>query len=232
MASADVIIPEVTARIFECPFASLLDLGCGFGKWGYLTKIRLKTIKESAYILGCDVWLPDLRFCKQHGIYDDYVRCDVRAMPFKERSLDVVVACEVLEHLTKLEGQAFIRQAELIASRNLIISTPNGQWPQDALLGNEFQRHRSAWLSEELRESGFRVVGVGGLSTRARSKLLRFLGRGKGLPALGSVILALGGILSPRIPRLGNELVASKRTDRHIESPAVRLHSSLRDPSR
>lgn len=213
MASADAIIPEVIFRIFERRFNSLLDFGCGFGKWGYLTKIQLKTIGGSEYVVGCDVWLHNLSFCREHGIYDDYVRCDIRAIPFRERSFEVVVACEVLEHLTKPEGRKFIGQAEHVASRNLIISTPNGEWPQDALLGNEFQRHRSAWVSEELRQLGFHVAGVAGLSAGTRGKLLRYLGRGKGLPALGSVILALAGILSPRIPRLGNELVASKRIE-------------------
>jgi len=213
MGSGDAIVPEVTTRIFECRFSSLVDFGCGIGKWGYLTKVRLKMIGDSAFMVGCDVWLPNLEFCKEHEVYDDCVRCDIRAIPFMERSFDVVVACEVLEHLTKPEGHAFIGQVERTASRNLIISTPNGEWHQESLLGNDFQRHRSAWVSAELSELGFRVAGVGGFSAGTRRKLLKYLGRGKGLPALGSVILMLAGILSPRIPRLGTELVASKRTD-------------------
>lgn len=210
MGSADELVPHVMSKIFEDKFSSMVDCACGLGKWGYLTRVRLGMVGNEAYLVGCDLWLPAVKFCREHRVYDDQVRCDVRALPFREHSFDIVVACEVLEHLSKAEGGRFIEQAERIASRRLAISTPNGEWHQDSTLSNDFQEHKSAWVSNELQKLGFDVTGVGGLSAKRRSTLLRFLGRGKGLPALGSVILALAGILSPKMPRLGTMLVASK----------------------
>lgn len=210
MVSGDALVPEVMERIFRVPFDSLIDCACGFGKWGYLSKIRCSILDRRAYLVGCDIWLPNVKFCKDHQVYDDEVQCDIRAIPFRDHSFDVAIACEVLEHLSKNDSLEFIVRAQRIATKRFLVTTPNGPWHQDEISGNEFQRHRSAWSSVELQKLGFDVVGVGGLSAVSRNRLFRFIGRGRGLPALGTLVLLLAAVLSRRIPRLGTLLVASK----------------------
>ena len=212
MGSADELVPDVMHRIFDVSFNSLLDCACGYGKWGYLSRVRLSISGKRAYLVGCDLWLPNIRFCKKHQVYDDVIRCDVRALPLRDRSFEVVIACEVVEHLSKCDSQEFIVRTQRIPTKRFLITTPNGSWHQDESSGNEYQRHRSAWSSRELQSLGFDVAGVGGLAVARRKQLFRYVGKGRGLPALGSLILLLATVLSPKIPRLGTLLVASKVT--------------------
>jgi SAM-dependent methyltransferase len=222
MGSADALVPHVMKAVGfgfeEIPFNSFLDCACGYGKWGFLTRVWLNLSGKHGYVVGCDIWVPYLKFCKQHHVYDDEVRCDARAIPFRDQSFDIVFACEVLEHLSKFQGRKMISEVERVMAKRLVMTTPNGLYPQDTSDGNQFQKHRSAWSSIELQGLGFEVVGVGGFPTSKKSLLLRLFGRESGLTALSSLVLLFASLLSTRIPRLGTMLVACKTRPELVRS--------------
>lgn len=83
-------------------------------------------------------------------------------MEFKENSFDAVVSFELVEHLTKEEGLRLIANMERWARKKVIISTPAGYVPQDAVGHNPHQRHMSGWDKAELEELGFKVYGACG----------------------------------------------------------------------
>jgi 2-polyprenyl-3-methyl-5-hydroxy-6-metoxy-1,4-benzoquinol methylase len=130
MGSADELVPDVMQKIFDASLNSLLDCACG-----YLSRVRLSISGKRAYLVGCDLWLPNIRFCKKHQVYDDVIRCDVRALPLRDRSFEVVIACEVAEHLSKCDSQEFIVRAQRIPTKRFPITTPNGSWYQDESSG-------------------------------------------------------------------------------------------------
>ena len=79
-----------------------------------------------------------------------------------KQSFDCVVALDLIEHVTKDDGLRLLEAIEAIARRKVVIFTPNGFLPQDAVGDNEFQRHLSGWEVDEMRGLGYRVLGMSG----------------------------------------------------------------------
>jgi hypothetical protein len=71
------------------------------------------------------------------------------------------VALDVLEHLSKEDGYAMLHAMERIASKKVLIFTPNGFLPQESTDG-DMQAHLSGWDAAEMRALGFTVVGMHG----------------------------------------------------------------------
>lgn len=150
---------------------TILDVGCGRGKWGYLLRVEwCDTQKgnyetEPEYLVGVDIFLPSLRWVKRHKTYDDVVLCDVLKLPFKKDSFDVVLAAEILEHLEKDKGTSFLKDIETISKRTIVVTTPNNPKLRGGLETpngfNYYERHASKWSADELRSLGYQVQGIG-----------------------------------------------------------------------
>jgi 2-polyprenyl-3-methyl-5-hydroxy-6-metoxy-1,4-benzoquinol methylase len=138
---------------------AVLDVACGRGKWGYLT--RVDRGGDDAYIVGCDAFKPNLLYVKKHAIYDDCVLCDVRQMPYRSKIFEIAIACEILEHLEKTDGSKFLSEAQRICGEKLIVTTPNFFMQQDVINGNVFQIHKASWSCSDLEDLGFNVSGIG-----------------------------------------------------------------------
>ena len=87
-----------------------LDVGCGFGRIGYY--LRTSSFKTPEYLVGLDIFLPNLKLVKYHRIYDDIVLSDARYLPFKGNSFDTVIATEMLCLIEKREGLGLIKELE------------------------------------------------------------------------------------------------------------------------
>lgn len=81
-------------------------------------------------------------------------------MPFRDKSIDVSVAIEVIEHLNKSDGIKMIQEIDRVTKNRAILTTPNG-FQQVFLASNIYEIHRSGWTASELREFGFKVRGIG-----------------------------------------------------------------------
>ncbi len=51
---------------------------------------------------------------------------------------------------------------EKLASKRVIVFTPNGFVPQGEYDKNPWQVHVSGWTADEFRARGYRVIGIGG----------------------------------------------------------------------
>lgn len=73
------------------------------------------------------------------------------------REVDTIVALDVIEHLERVEGIAFLSAAVAKARQQVVIFTPMGFMPQDdgdgpdawGMNGAQWQRHRSGWMPED-----------------------------------------------------------------------------------
>lgn len=79
-----------------------------------------------------------------------------------EKSVDTIVAGDVIEHMTREHGQLFLAEAERLARRQIILFTPWGYFPQHhtegdkdrwGLHGGYWQSHRSGWVPEDFDDS-------------------------------------------------------------------------------
>ena len=138
---------------------TVLDVGCGKGLVG-----RFITRSGKYFTVGVDIFGPDLReACKNHT-HSDFVQCDVRSLPFRRESFDVVLCSEVLEHVDKAEGMKLLENLEAIALKKVILSTPVGLLATDPETNraqedesNLYQEHKTGWTAGELRDLGYKV---------------------------------------------------------------------------
>jgi ubiquinone/menaquinone biosynthesis C-methylase UbiE len=135
---------------------TILDIGCADGDlMGFINN------RKRFYTVGVDVYEPYLRECKRAKTHNANILCDVRKLPFKDKSFDVVLFLETIEHLEREEGLKVLQDVERIARREVIISTPVAFAEQKAYGENPHQEHRSFWNLAEMRQRGYKVRGTG-----------------------------------------------------------------------
>jgi len=178
-------------------YKRVLDVGCGRGIWGYL--IRSERLGETCCIIGVDLFRPYLKHCKKHQVYDDLVMCHASRLPFQKKTFDLVLACELIEHLTKLEGCRFLHQVEEIGER-IIMSTPNEFKQQKSESSRPTEVHKSGWRPSDFVNRGYKVHGVG----------FRFVRIYESNPYLWGFLFYVFTPISFVFPQLGEILVAKK----------------------
>lgn len=181
---------------------SILDLGCGNGEKVVLFR------RSKCSIVGADLWLPYLLECLDLRSYDNVVLCDVRQLPFQEKSFDLVICLELLEHLPKNDGCKLLDDLERIARRRLVLSMPSGIHVQNAYDDNPYQEHRSTWTPLELRSRGYRVRVNGIRNTPGESGIAARIP-----PLLSPLWRVFSVLVGPAVnlfPQWGGHMVAYK----------------------
>jgi len=138
--------------------ASVLDCGVGFGKWGFLCREYLDIYAGRVFpeewkirIEGIEIFedyiskLPHLPF-----IYDKIYIEDMRkALPEllqKKKQFDLIIACDVIEHLPKKDALECIKIMKKLGN-HIILSVPLGdEWLNNKVVANNpAEKHQSSW---------------------------------------------------------------------------------------
>ncbi len=185
---------------------SLLDVGCG--RASPIGRLRLRT-----FTLGLDIFPDALAESRTAGIHDDYRFGDALRLDehFGPRSFDVVVALDLIEHFTDVQGLQLLEMMERVARYRVVVFTPNGFVPQREYGGNPWQVHRSGWTARRLRDLGYRVHGVNGIRP-LRGEQARIRWR----PVRAwSQIAEMSQPLAYRVPSLAFQILCVKDMGRH-----------------
>jgi SAM-dependent methyltransferase len=130
----------VDAMVREQP-ASVLDVGCGYGKYGVLAREYTAATRVDAI----DVAPP------RYPVYDHFYPGDLRALgtvlPADAPRYDLALLLDVIEHFEKAEGWAVVDQL-CARARRVLITTPWGFRRQE-IPGLPFETHRSGWYPWE-----------------------------------------------------------------------------------
>ncbi|MFX1379872.1 MAG: methyltransferase domain-containing protein [Promethearchaeota archaeon] len=147
---------ELEKAILPCN--SLLDLGCGANS-------PIKYFSKSFYCIGVDLYENSINKSKKEKIHNEYCQMDVLKIEekFKPNSFDCVVALDLIEHLTKEDGNNLINAMEKISKNKIVIFTPNGYTPQGEHDVNPWNIHISGWTVDEMKQRGYKVIGMNGL---------------------------------------------------------------------
>ncbi len=139
---------------------SVLDVGCG-------TASPLRHVGFAGFSVGVDLAWNALVAARAGGAHRALVRADAASVArvFRPRSVDAVIALDVVEHLERAPALALLAGLERIARRRVVVFTPNGFVPQPAAPDNPHQEHRSGFTATELRALGYRVRGMHGLAS-------------------------------------------------------------------
>lgn len=154
------IFPNLRSELEKAilPCSTLLDLGCGANS-------PIKYFSEKFQCIGIDLYEKSINESKKKKIHNEYCQMDVLKIEenFKPNSFDCVVALDLIEHLTKEDGNKLIRAMERISKKKVVIFTPNGYHPQGECDVNPWNVHKSGWTVEEMEQKGYRVIGMNGL---------------------------------------------------------------------
>ncbi len=142
---------------------SVLDVGCGFGRWGALCREFLDVWEGRPYphqwsvridgVEGFPRYITDAHRTFYSNLYLE----DVREVLPKLGTYDLVILGDVLEHFEKEEGFRILSQIceHLSEKGKILVNIPLGpDWPQDDAYGNDLERHRSEWTATDFETVG------------------------------------------------------------------------------
>lgn len=177
---------------------SLIDIGCGRGIVGALTRIY-RTPKR---LVGVDIFQEYLEFCEKYRIYDELFQIDLSqtSLPFNDEEFNVATCIETIEHLSKKQGELLLKELSRIANI-VIVSTPSFffKQPKSHTQHNPHQAHMSKWTVKDFKQRGYYVKGVGNLTAY-------------------NLVLPIKKLTS-KFPRLHQFLIATKKvkTNKQLE---------------
>lgn len=146
------VSPLLELALAENP-RCVLDVGAGYGKWGFLLREYLDDFRWAHQIDGVEPWKDYTRRSHADHFYDylatgTFPECADDLSP----GYDLILMVDVLEHYEPAAAIAALRKA-LDMAPAVLIATPVG-YPQGAVNGNELERHRSEWFAKDLAEIG------------------------------------------------------------------------------
>jgi hypothetical protein len=139
---------------------SLLDIGVGFGKYGFLSREYLELCDgREEYndwkrrIDGIEAF-PEYITPAHDFIYDHiYKGKATDILPSIEVKYDLILLIDIIEHFDCEDGIALIKEC-LAHSRNVIISTPKDIGTQQDAFDNPFEAHKFQWRKKHFRQFG------------------------------------------------------------------------------
>ncbi len=148
---------EITELIVLTRPRSLLDIGVGFGKYGFLAREFLDLWEAHSLgerktrIDGIEVFQPYLT--PVHAfIYDHmYTGNALDLLPTLDTRYDLILIIDVLEHFDYNTGMGLLDEC-MDRGRNIIISTPKDIGSQTDCFGNPFETHRFQWRKPHLEK--------------------------------------------------------------------------------
>lgn len=144
-------------RIIEKNPMSVLDIGIGFGKFGFLareyTDVRLgRYFNWQTRIDGIEIFEKYVTPLQQQIYNHIYIGNAIDILPALGK-YDMIICSDMLEHVNENDG-VFLLDAIGKKSKFAMIVTPVRVLQQEALYNNEHERHISSWPKEILSKSG------------------------------------------------------------------------------
>lgn len=140
---------------------NVLEIGCGYGS------LSVYMAKKGARVTGVDISSEAIRISKRNALLNHqkvtFKRVNGERLPFKDKSFDVVVCCETLEHISNYKKAI----AEIIRvikdSGKIIITTPNSLNPRGFYLRSNskqaIENFFNYWtVTNEFKKRGIKII--------------------------------------------------------------------------
>lgn len=145
-------VPAVAAEVYRLQPERMIELGIGFGKYGTVCREVLDAMYGRCRPDQWERWIEGVEGFAgyENPAWKVYNRVNIGDFSTQNYSgWPLVLMIDALEHLEKDQGLRFLDS--LVASnRRVIVSVPRGCMNQDAVYGNEYERHRATYSGAEL----------------------------------------------------------------------------------
>jgi len=149
------IISPVIDLIMRINPDSILDVGSGFGKWGFLLREYLEVWQGRLCPKDWKKRIDAIEIFKEYTklpwydiIYNNIYNQDITKNNEILANYDLILFMDVIEHIKKEEGLKMLKKA-----KHYIISTPNYISGQGTMFGNIYETHISQWSQNDFKES-------------------------------------------------------------------------------
>lgn len=140
---------------------TILDLGCGEG-----SLMQFLSKGKNWQITGIDIYQKAIKTARKRNVYSKLIQGDL-LKTIRNNNLrtkyDVVFLSQVIEHVTRSQGEKILDEIEKLAKKRIVLGTPRGfmNQPHEFLDGNPHQVHKSGWSTSDFTSRGYKVYGVG-----------------------------------------------------------------------
>lgn len=152
-------LTHVAFRIIQTRPRSILDVGCGFGLWGFMARMytdlderRLQRDQWKVRVDGVEFFSSYIGPI-QRELYTHVFIGDAMKIVPQLGDYDLAICGDMIEHLTKPEGIQLIQLLKQRTKRFFII-TPARWIEQGNVFGNPKERHISKWTREDFEPFG------------------------------------------------------------------------------
>lgn len=141
---------------------TILDLGCEDGRL-----ITLLSQGRKWKVTGVDIFSSNVSKARSRVIYSRVIKGDIvktsRDLIKQKQKYDVVFCSQVIEHISRKDGEELLNIVDKLAKKKVIFGTPRGfmEQPECFLGNNPHQVHKSGWTEDDFKKRGFKVYGVG-----------------------------------------------------------------------
>lgn len=140
---------EIMELIIYTQPKSILDIGVGFGKYGFLSREYLELFDGRGKFWDWKIIIDGIEIFQDYitplhkVVYNKiYIGNVMDILPTLEKQYDLILLIDVIEHLNFDEGEKLIEMSQQHA-KNIIISTPKYAIQQPEMFGNPYEVHKS-----------------------------------------------------------------------------------------
>lgn len=155
--STSVHLSQCLHHIIPLGPRSVLDVGCGFGTWGFLCRTYLDVFQGRIQPESWEVTIDGIELFEPYiqphhrSLYSAITIGDIRDLAGSVEPHELIICGDVIEHLEKDEGQAVLDTLYAKATRALLLNIPLGTgWEHPEAYGNPGELHRSQWEYEDI----------------------------------------------------------------------------------
>lgn len=156
--SANEHLDQLERIIRDRAPSCVLDVGMGRGNYGWFLRNRCG---YRGKLIGVEVWAPyvegqDAIAGGNRTYYDRIVVADIRSSEqlVRETAPDIVFAFDIIEHMSREEGEQVIRMLQRLSNDQLLVSVPIVPYPQGPIYGNPYEEHKHDWTISEVLSLG------------------------------------------------------------------------------
>ena len=164
--STGAFIQGALIEIMQLRPQSVLDVGCGFGLWGFLCRLYLDVFEGRPYKEDWQVHIeaievfPKYIMPHQEFIYDRIRIGAIEELMDELDHFDLFIFGDVLEHMTKHDAVRVLEEAYERANKGILINVPLGDgWLRDGTDDNPYEAHLSVWEFDDFFEYCPKVCG-------------------------------------------------------------------------